>query len=70
MSVQTASSAVGECNVMLQKITDHLDRISNADSLPFNDREHKSLLDTITGVYGVLLGADAVLAVELRRWGL
>lgn len=70
MLVQQVSSAVGECNEMLRKITDNLDRLSDADQLPFNEREHKDLLNTIAGVYGVLLGADAVLAVEVRRWGL
>lgn len=70
MSALSVSSAIGECNVLLQSITDRLDRISDSEALPFSERESRDLVDAIAGVYGVLLGADAVLAVEVRRWGL
>lgn len=70
MSCFSVSTAVNECNVLLQGITDRLDRISDSQSLPFSTKEREQLLNTIAGVYGVLLGADAVLAVEQKRWGL
>lgn len=70
MSSSSVTAAVNECNVLLQSIADRLDRISDAESLPFSTKEREDLLNTIAGVYGVLLGADAVVAVEQKRWGL
>lgn len=70
MSCSSVVSAVNECNALLQNIADRLDRISDSESLPFSAKEREDLLNAIAGVYGVLLGADAVLAVEQRRWGL
>lgn len=58
------------CSELLQSLHQHLDRVSDFQSLPANAAELYTLCEALMALHGVLAGADAVLAHEVKRWGL
>lgn len=66
----TVSERVQACSTLLQSLSLHLDRVSDFEALPANSAETQTMTEALMALHGVLAGADAVLALEVRRWGL
>lgn len=61
---------VQACSELLQSLHQYLDRVSDFQTLPANPAEVHTLCEALMALHGVLAGADAVLAYEVKRWGL
>lgn len=58
------------CSNLLHSLSGRLDRLSDVQNLPFNSAELHTVRESLMALHGVLAGADAVLALEVKRWGL
>lgn len=61
---------VQACSELLQSLHQHLDRVSDAPQRSASQSDLRSLSEALMALHGVLAGADAVLAYEVKRWGL
>lgn len=58
------------CSSLLQTLQVRLDHLSNIQALPASTAELHTVSEALMALHGVLAGADAVLALENKRWGL
>lgn len=58
------------CQSLLHDLSRKMDRLSDAHTLPYNTAEMHTLHEALMALHGVLAGADAVLSLEIKRWGL
>lgn len=61
---------VQACSELLQSLHQHLDRVSDFPGHAASQADLRNLSETLMALHGVLAGADALLAYEVKRWEL
>lgn len=62
--------SVLECAGTLHQISDRLEAISDATTMPFNQREQHQLARSVASVQRLLVTGQELLTLEVERWGL